>query len=232
MENLLQGIPDVMVYLDDILVAGRSTAEHLQRLDQVLSRLQEAGLRLSRKKCSFMVSSVEYLGHRIDADGLHPLSEVLAVQNVPAPEDVVQLRSYLGLLSYYNKFLPKLSTVVGPLHQLLSAAQPWRWGPEEEKAFQDSKQLLMSSQLLVHYNPNLDLILSCDASADGLGAVLFHKLPDGLENCICISRPVPSREKVCPAGKGRVSMCFWSKKVSQLPLWKTVHIVHGSQTSD
>ena len=215
MENLLQGIPDVMVYLDDILVAGRSTAEHLQRLDQVLSGLQEVGLRLSRKKCSFMVSSVEYLGHRIDADGLHPLSEkVLAVQNAPAPEDVVQLRSYLGLLSYYNKFLPKLSTVVGPLHQLLSAARPWRWGPEEEKAFQDSKQLLMSSQLLVHYDPNLDLILSCDASAYGLGAVLSHKLPDGSEKPIAFaSRTLsPAEKKYAQLEKEGLACVFGVKR--------------------
>ena len=196
-ESLLQGIPDVVVYLDDILVAGKTETEHLKRLDQVLARLQEAGLRLSKKKCLFMASSVDYLGHRIDAHGLHPLPEkVRAVEDAPAPQDVAQLRSYLGLLSYYSKFLPNLSTVTGPLHQLLSASRAWRWGPEEEKAFQASKQLLVSSQLLVHYDPSLELILSCDASAYGLGAVLSHKLPDGSEKPIAFaSRTLSATEK-------------------------------------
>ena len=185
-----------MVYLDDILVAGRSTAEHLQRLEQVLSRLQEAGLQLSQKKCSYMVSSVEYLGHRINADSLHPLSEkVLALQKAPAPQDVAQLCSYLDLLSYYSKFPPKLLTVIGPLHQLLSATRLWRWGREKESAFQASKQLLMSSQLLVDYDSSLELILSCNASAYRLGAVLSHKLPDGSEKPFASRTSSPAEKK-------------------------------------
>ena len=75
MESVLQGIPGVMVYLDDILVAGKNEEEHLNRLDVVLQRLQNAGLRLKDSKCEFLVASVTYLGYRIDANGLHPVNE-------------------------------------------------------------------------------------------------------------------------------------------------------------
>ena len=197
MENILQGIPKVTVYLDDILIAGSSEAEHLTLLEKVLTRLQQAGLRVSKDKCSFMVKTVEYLGHVIDAEGLHPLpGKVEAVQNAPSPQDVSQLRSYLGLLTYYSKFLPKLSTVVAPLNQLLSASNPWKWTEVEERAFQASKQLLLTSEVLVHYDPNLELVLSCDASSYGVGAVLSHRLSDGTERPVGFaSRTLTSAEK-------------------------------------
>jgi len=100
-----------MVYLDDILITGRTDAEHIETLDKVLSRLEDAGLRLKRNKCVFMAESVDYLGHRIDQEGLHPTEEKLeAVRDAPKPRNVTELRSYLGLLTYYSKFLPNLAS--------------------------------------------------------------------------------------------------------------------------
>ncbi len=129
----------------------------------------------------FGVSSVTYLGHKIDAEGVHTMPEkVQAVHDAPSPTDVAQLRSYLGLLSSYSRLLPQLSTVTtvtAPLNQLLRASQPWKWTRTEEQAFQASKRLLLSSQVLMHFNLDLDVVLSCDASAYGIGAVL----PDGTE---------------------------------------------------
>ena len=89
MEGLLQGIPYVSIYLDDILITGTSDEEHLATLDKVLSRLEEAGLRLKRSKCAFMLPSVEYLGHKISAKGLQPTREkVRAVNEAPPPNNV------------------------------------------------------------------------------------------------------------------------------------------------
>ena len=100
MESLLQNIPSVIVYLDDILIAGQSEEEHLRLLVEVLSRLV-AGLRLKREKCVLMSESVEYLGHTIDRHGLHPTKEkVKAVCEAPSPKNVSELKSYLGLLTY------------------------------------------------------------------------------------------------------------------------------------
>ncbi len=182
MENLLQGLDGVIVFIDDILITGSTEAEHLQRLGEVLRRLEQAGLRVKKGKCQFLAPAVTYLGHRIDAEGLHPLPDkVKAVHEAPAPRDVTELKSFLGLLTYYGKFLPKLATHLAPLYGLLKKDHPWKWGQQQKDAFQKSKELLTSSRLLVHFDPKLDLILACDASAYGIGAVLAHRMPDGTE---------------------------------------------------
>ena len=125
-----------------------------------------------------MVPSVSYLGHKIDAEGLHPLPDKLqAVKEAPTPRNVSELKSYLGLLSYYRKFLPNLSTRLEPLYQLLARDCMWKWTKAQERA-QESKDLLQSSQLLVHFNPQFPLILACSASAVGIRAVLVHRIPD------------------------------------------------------
>ncbi|PIK54921.1 hypothetical protein BSL78_08204 [Apostichopus japonicus] len=97
-------------------------------LDEVLSKLENAGLRLRKEKCSFMTPSVQYLGHVIDEKGLHPMPEkVKAIKEAPAPRNVTELKSYLGLLTYYGKFLPALSTTLAPLYDLLRKDTQWRW---------------------------------------------------------------------------------------------------------
>ena len=177
MEHLLQGIHGVVVYIDDIVVSGRNEQEHLQALDEVLKRLSATGLRVKEKKCLFMVFSLSFLGHRIDAKGLHPLEEkVEAIKSAPTPRNVTELKSYLGLLTYYGKFLPHLATRLAPLYELLKQQTRWRWTAAQEKAFHESKELLSSSPLLVHYDLQLPLTLGC--------AVLAHRMSDGSEKPI------------------------------------------------
>ena len=126
MEGVLQGIEGVAVYLDDILIAAPTEETHLRILDEVLGRLEQAGLRAKRSKCAFMRPSVTYLGHMIDANGLHPLTDrVRALEEAPTPTSVTELKSYLGILSYYSKFLPNMSTVLHPLYALLRKQARW-----------------------------------------------------------------------------------------------------------
>ena len=133
MESLLKDIPGVAVYIDDILVTGSSDDEHLEHLEETLCCLSDAGLRLKREKCVFLASSVQYLGYVIDPEGLHPMPEkVKAVQNAPSRTNVSELKSYLGLLSYYSKFLPNWSTVLAPLYVLLREKECWHWEEVEE----------------------------------------------------------------------------------------------------
>ena len=107
MDNLLQRLDHIVIYIDDILITGRTEAEHLQTLDEVLRRLEEAGMRLKRTKCVFMAHSVEYLGHRISKEGITPTEDkVRAITEAPEPSNVSELRAFLGLINYYSKFLP------------------------------------------------------------------------------------------------------------------------------
>ncbi|XP_028304146.1 uncharacterized protein K02A2.6-like [Gouania willdenowi] len=197
MDNLLQNIPHVAVYLDDILVTGKTEEEHLQNLDQVLKRMEMAGLRLKRSKCVFQAPSVTYLGHRISAQGLSPMTEkVRAIKEAPSPKNVAELRSFLGLVNYYGKFLPELSTVLAPLYQLLHKDCSWKWQQAQEVAFQHVKELLHSAPLLVHFDPDKEVVLSCDASPYGVGAVLSHRVEDGDEKPIgYVSRTLTAAEK-------------------------------------
>ena len=197
MENLLKGIPGVVVYLDDILITGPTPEAHLRALDEVLRRLAKAGLRANQGKCRFLAPAVDYLGHRIDNQGLHPIVEkVEAIRDAPAPTNVSELRSYLGLLTYYSKFLPNMSTVLAPVYKLLRKDVKWSWKEEQRKAFDTSKKLLMSFDLLVHFDPKLDIVLACDASSYGVGAVLAHRMPDGSERPVgYASRTLSPAEK-------------------------------------
>ena len=165
MEGLLQGIPHVTIFLDDILLAGKYNQEHLQTLAMVLKQLQEAGLRLKRAKCLFMNEEVMFLGHKVDATGLHPVHEkVQAIQEAPTPSNMTELKAYLGLLNYYDKSLPNLSTVLVPVHKLLQKVTKWQWGDAQQVAFEKSKEMMQSAEVLVHYDPEKDIVLSCVTS--------------------------------------------------------------------
>ena len=153
MESLLNGIPKVIVYLDDILVTGGSEEEHLHNLELVLKKLEGTGLHLKREKCKLLMSSITYLGHRIDSQGLHPLhSKVDAIVNAPRPTSVTELKAFFGLLNYYGKFIPNLSSVLHPLYELLSRKVKWSWTAERKEAFEHAKMLLTSDSMLVHFD--------------------------------------------------------------------------------
>ena len=172
-------------------------AEHLQNLELVLTRLEEAGMRLKQEKCAFLLDSVEYMGHNISTEGLRPTQEkVCAITGAPAPENVLQLRAFFGLITYCGKFLPQLSSTLAPLYRLLEKQTKWSWGTPQEDAFRAAKQQLTSSCLLVHYDPDKPLVLACDASPYGVGAVLSHCMPDGSEKPIAFaSRSLSTAEK-------------------------------------
>lgn len=143
MDQILHGMENVVCFMDDILVSAPTKERHLAILDEVMKRLEKHGIRIKKSKCAFLQDSVEYLGYRIDAQGLHPTaSKVEAIVNEPAPQNVTELRSFLGLLNYYGKFLANVSTLLHPLHQLLHIDTPWTWSEKCEDAFKACKQRL------------------------------------------------------------------------------------------
>lgn len=188
MDQVLQGLPNVHCYLDDILVSGQDRAQHLKNLDAVLTRLEEFGLRVQKEKCEFFKESLEYLGHVIDAQGLHKSPEkVRAIVEAPAPTDVSQLRSFLGLINYYSRFIPNLSSILSPLNALLCKGKQWQWTSECAASFKEAKEQLLSQSVLIHYDPQLPIRLACDASPYGVGSVISHILPNGQERPIAFA---------------------------------------------
>ena len=146
MDTILQGIPRVNCYIDDVLITGATEQEHLLNLEQVLKRLAENGITLKQAKCSFLRDSVEFLGHKIDSRGLHTSAKkVEAVKKAPRPTNQQHLRSFLGLLQYYCKFLPNLSTLISSLNSLLQKNHPWRWTRDCERAFEEAKEAIASA---------------------------------------------------------------------------------------
>ena len=153
MEMVLAGLArdKCYVYLDDVLVFGRTLEEHNQHLASVLMRIQRAGLRLKPKKCKFAELSVEYLGHVVSAEGIQTDTKKReALQMFPVPGDLKTLRSFLGLASYYHRFVPNFSKVAGPLHALTKKDAPYVWSPECQDAFERLKMLLTTAPILCY----------------------------------------------------------------------------------
>ena len=197
MENLLQGIEGVAVYIDDILVTGSTVDEHICTLDKVQERIESAGLTLDKSKCYFLRPRIEYLGYIIDEEGLRPTAEkVKAISEAPEPKNVAELHSFLGMINYYGRFLPNMSTQLAPLYRLLRKDVQWSWTNEQNKAFEAAKKALQTDSLLVHYDSSKPLLLACDASQYGLGAVLSHVFENGEERPIAfMSRTLTPAEK-------------------------------------
>ena len=166
-------------------------------LDKVLGILATSGLKLNKEKCAFMLPRVEYLGHVIDESGLHPTKEkVKAIQETPQPHNVTELRSFLGIINYYSKFLPNLSVTLSPLYHLLKKGVKWQWNEQHTTAFAKAKSALQDDSLLVHYDSTRPLVVACDALPYGLGAVLTHIMDDGQERPVAYaSRTLTSAEK-------------------------------------
>jgi hypothetical protein len=228
LESVLEGLNGVIIYLDDICVTGRSEQEHLQNLQAVLNRLRERGLVLSRSKCVFMTNTVDYLGFRVDKNGVHPTEEkVRAIRSAPVPRNVTELRAYLGLINYYSRFCPNLATCLSPLYTLLRKDVPWGWTKSEQDAYVKSKNLLLSDTVLTHYDPNIELMLACDASAYGIGGVLQHQYPDGKEKPIAFaSRTLNSAERnYSQIEKEALAIVFATTKFKQYILGRKVTII-------
>ena len=218
METLLQEIDGVCVYIDDILDTVSTDEEHLEHLAEVLKRLKEAGLKLKKDKCAYLLPSVDYLGHTINAEGLQTSeSKVSGIVKAPTPKNVSELRSFLGLVNYYHKFLPDLTTMLAPLYALLQKKTPWTWGKSQDDAFNQVKELLKSSRVLVHFDASLPLLLECDASPYGLGAVLSHRMSNGDERPVCFaSRSLTMVErKYFQLDKEALAIVFGVKKYHQ-----------------
>lgn len=188
MDKILSGMEGTVCYLDDILIFSKNNTDMSLKVDAVLKRLSDYGVKVNTSKSEFFQKSLNFLGHRIDERGIHQTTELTkAITDAPRPEDVTQLRSFLGLVNFYGKFLPNLSTLLHPLYRLLTNDIKWSWCSVCENAFKQCKQLLLKDNVLMPFDPNLEIIVTCDSSNYGIGSVIAHILPDGSERPIAFA---------------------------------------------
>ena len=170
-----------LCYLDDIIVFSTDFDSHLDRLEKVLECIKTAGLTLNRKKCRFAFQELTIFGHVISSAGIKPDPEKTApIQRFPKPKNVKQVQSFLGVCSYYRRFIPNFAKIAHPLHQLVRKNIVFSWEKAQNNAFEILKEKLFTAPVLTHYNPKNDIQIHTDASNLGLGAVMIQ-MCNGLE---------------------------------------------------
>nr|XP_055067930.1 uncharacterized protein K02A2.6-like [Misgurnus anguillicaudatus] len=218
MMTILHGLSGVQAYLDDLIVYGNTEDIHDTRLKAVLH-----GLKLNMQKCKFKMQSLKFLGHTISKDGLHPDPDnVAAVMHAPAPHDMASLRSFLGLTSWYSKFLPDYATEVEPLREVLrtSTDTNFLWTDKAAQSFATLKTLLSKSPILALFDPRLPTYVSTDASDYGVGGVLSQLHADGTERIVAFaSRTLSSAERKYSTVEREALACVWCVEKWRTYLW-------------
>ena len=174
-DQVLRGLPFAYVYIDDVLIASATHQEHQEHLKQVFERLQRYNIIVNPSKCQLGVSSIQFLGHLVDKDGITPLPEkVNIIKNYPRPTSQRSLREFLGILNFYHRFIPNCAHVLHPLTALLSTKSnnTFNWPTNASEAFQAAKEALTKATLLNHPVPDAPTNIMTDASDTAVGAVL------------------------------------------------------------
>lgn len=165
----------VCLFVDDLLIHGRTKQEHDDRLRQVLDRCRDINLKLNVNKCKFGLTEIKYLGHKISANGICPDgSHTSAIRNMPRPQNVKDLERFLGLVNYVGSFIPNLSDKNYVLRLLLKKDVEWHWTEIHQKAFENLKNHLITAPILQFYTLNKPVVISVDACKNGLGACLLQ----------------------------------------------------------
>lgn len=205
-----------LVYLDDIIVFSKTVEEHMKNLRIVFDLLEKANLKLKLSKCKFLQKLVHYLGHIISASGVAPdPAKIECIATYTKPKTVVEMQSFLGLASYYRRFIKSFSTIA---HPLLTQAKgkpkdPITWGEEEEKAFEELRKCLITPPILAYPDFRKEFLVFTDASNYGIGAVL-SQVQEGKEVVIAYaSRHLNSAEvKYSTIEKEALALIFGIKR--------------------
>ncbi len=201
MALILTDCEGVVHLLDDILVGGRTRQQHDVRLHKVLCRLRDAHVRLHNEKTVFAVQELDFAGFHVSERGVSPLkSNVAAVQAIGEPTNVRLLRSFLGSVGFYSKFIAHFAEVAEPLYELLRKGVAWQWSRECADAFECLKGALITEPLLTHFDQEARTIVESDASDVAIGCVLLQ-LQDGVE------KPVAFASRVLNSAEQGYSVC-------------------------
>jgi hypothetical protein len=196
MDQALAGLKNVIVYFDDIVVHGATVEECRDNVKACMEKLRSLNLHLKRKKCQFFKDEIEFLGHKITKEGLKKTDEKMtAVTDAPRPKNADEVRSFLGLVMYYAKFIENASALTAPLRELTKKDVRFVWTEREEQAFQAIKREICSPRVLTPFNPQHEIVLATDASPFGISGVLSHIINGEEKPVTFISRSLSASEQ-------------------------------------
>jgi hypothetical protein len=208
----------VAVYLDDVIIYSKGTLEqHLDHLRQVFETLRRANLKIKLKKCYFCFPNIHFLGHVVGREGIRPDPvKIEKIRNFPIPTNLTQLRSALGLFSYYRKFIKDFSKIAKPMLLLLKKETPFQWTDKQQRAFDYLKERLIQAPILTYPDFEQPFIIHTDASGTGLGAVLSQIREDGKEHVVAYaSRSLNKAECNYPITDQECLAIVWAIKYYQ-----------------
>jgi hypothetical protein len=205
----------IMVYLDDVLCVGRTFEEHMERLQAVFERLHKANLRLKLSKCHFLQPEIPFLGHIVSAEGLKPDdSKVKAVKEMSEPKDRKAVRRFIGMCTFYRRFINKFSQICRPLYELTKESVKFEWTKEAQQAFDTLKLKLTTAPILAYPNFKKPFIIYTDASREGLGAILSQVDDNNLEHPVAYaSRSLLPSETKYPVTELEGLALYWAVKL-------------------
>ena len=215
-----------LVYLDDIILYSRTAEEHLERLVTMLARLRGAGLKLKPEKCALFQKEVSFLGHMITSEGIGTDPEkIRAVADWPTPSCTKEVRAFVGLASYYRRFVKDFATLAAPLNNLMKKGKSFQWTGDVQRSFDALKRALTSPPILAMPNNDDEFTLDTDASDYAIGAVLSQK-QDGIERVVAYaSRTLDRREQnYCVTRKELLAVVHFLKLFKQYLLGRQFRV--------
>ena len=185
-----------LVYIDDVIVVGRTFEEHLCNLREVLSRVKEAGLKLKLSKCALLQDKVTYLGHEVSPSGVAPdPNKISQVASWPVPQSVKDVQKFWGLASYYRWFVRDFATIAKPLHRLTEKNSTFEWSVECQEAFVTLRRCLCTAPVLAFPRFDQPFLLDTDASNSGIGGVLSQLDDEGVEHVVAFASRTLSKSE-------------------------------------
>lgn len=187
---------EILVYLDDVLIFSKTFEEHIHSLRNVFARLRKYGLTLKPSKCRYAKTEITVLGHTVNSYGITPDdTKIEAISNFPVPNTVKKVQSFVGMCSFFRKYIENFARIAKPLYEITKPSASFTWGIDQQEAFETLKNKLLSAPVLRHFDPELETELRIDASREGLGAVLLQNFKGETHPIAYISRGLTKAEK-------------------------------------
>jgi len=214
MSKIFGGIPRVLNQRDDILIGGRTDEEHDHTLKEVLRRAQAFNITFNKEKCEFRTTTIDFFGHRFTAGGLQPdPRKVEAVNRCKEPANKEETRSFLGMTGYLSDFVPEYARITAPLRELTRKDTPFKWGHEQQRAFEELKKSITCERTMAYFDPARPIVVRTEASFnEGLAAALLQKHGSTYRPVHFISRSLTEVEKRYSQTEKDALAIVWAKK--------------------